>query len=104
MLAPVDRQVAVLEGGLPAWTSAGLPTETGGSAAGVGEEEEEPWVLKQEGAQWSIEEVHDNIISEDAQLVDARPAGRFWGTTPEPRAGRALLNHYARTGLSTASL
>ena len=28
-----------------------------------------------------------SAINEDIQIVDARPAGRFHGTSPEPRAG-----------------
>lgn len=35
----------------------------------------------------TFEDVERNLQTKDFQLVDARPAGRFAGTSPEPRAG-----------------
>merc|ERR1712039_984959 len=36
---------------------------------------------------WDLDRVRKNIDSPEAQVVDARPAGRFQATVPEPRPG-----------------
>lgn len=42
----------------------------------------------------SFEDIERNIESMKIfQLLDARPAGRFDGTAPEPRAGKFIFNH-----------
>ena len=75
----------VLNGGLPAWTRAGHPTEAG-----------EPSVpapatfVATLRTTWlrGIGDMLSNVSAPRPELVlDARPAGRFAGTAPEPRPG-----------------
>lgn len=77
-------KVAVLDGGIGKWTAEGRPlTQT------VPELEPKTFAAKQE----ALDQVRDkadilaNIESFTYQVVDARSAGRFVGTDPEPRAG-----------------
>ncbi len=78
------EQVAVLDGGLPEWIRAGgsiiamAPqfTETGNFQANFLSD----WVT-------DATEVLKNIESKTCKVLDARSAGRFRGTAPEPRAG-----------------
>ncbi|WP_144186711.1 3-mercaptopyruvate sulfurtransferase [Elioraea rosea] len=75
---------SVLDGGLPKWVAEGRATESGEPAApprSVFAPAFRPWLVKD----WRA--VLGNVASREAQLVDARPAGRFEGTAPEPRAG-----------------
>jgi thiosulfate/3-mercaptopyruvate sulfurtransferase len=76
------QEVYVLDGGLQAWIDAGHPTHSG-------------QVLRAE-ARFHATLDHDAVkdfpkiqrmIAEHAQILDARSAGRFNGTTPEPRSG-----------------
>jgi len=78
-----DR-AAVLDGGLPKWRAEGRPLESGPAAA--------PAPASFSPA-FRPERVRDlaamrAIVADGSALVlDARPAGRFQGTTPEPRPG-----------------
>lgn len=78
-----DR-AAVLDGGLPKWRAEGRPLERGPAAA--------PAPASFSPA-FRPERVRDlaamrAIVADGSALVlDARPAGRFQGTTPEPRPG-----------------
>jgi len=79
-------EVAVLDGGLPRWKELGFPLEEGTlppprPPAPVAEWSRRP------GSAWELERVRRNIEAREALLVDARAAGRFAGTAPEPRAG-----------------
>lgn len=74
--------VRILDGGLAAWTAAGLPTESG--------------PVKREVATFRATLDHDAVrdfaqiqrmIAEHAQILDARSSGRFTGAAPEPRPG-----------------
>lgn len=77
------KKVSILDGGLPAWIKAGYnvtssPSPNKGSstfqtAAPLIQVTDQKSVLK--------------TIDQDIQIVDARPSGRFYGTSPEPRAG-----------------
>jgi thiosulfate/3-mercaptopyruvate sulfurtransferase len=76
------REVFVLDGGLRAWMDSGFPVESGVV-------EKAP---RQFHAQLDAKAVADfaelqRRIAEGAQIVDARSAGRFAGSAPEPRAG-----------------
>jgi thiosulfate/3-mercaptopyruvate sulfurtransferase len=76
--------VFVLDGGLPAWRAAGQPTESGDPdpvPPASFQPRYEPALVR------SLDEVLTNVQSRKLQLLDARPAGRFTGTDPEPRAG-----------------
>lgn len=78
--------VAVLDGGLRRWTAAGLPTESGPAARTLEASapftpEPRPHLVR------TAEDVLAVIGADHTQIVDMRPAGRFAGTEPEPRAG-----------------
>ncbi|XP_062853860.1 3-mercaptopyruvate sulfurtransferase-like [Trichomycterus rosablanca] len=75
------RDVSVLDGGLNGWVRDGYP---------VTEERDKPEPTEYQAAfnrTWvkTYEEILDNIETKEFQVVDARPAGRFRGTEPEPR-------------------
>lgn len=75
---------SVLDGGLPKWVAEGRPTESGEPATpprAVFAPAFRPWLVR------DLPAVLGTVGSRDAQVVDARPAGRFAGTVPEPRAG-----------------
>jgi thiosulfate/3-mercaptopyruvate sulfurtransferase len=95
----------VLDGGLPAWVAAGGDVETGkvsdcgsssrtssGTHGGEGVAVTAASWERLQGVSWTLDDVLHNIEATDAgkgvQLVDARAAGRFNGTAPEPRAGK----------------
>lgn len=81
-----DR-VAVLDGGLPKWLAEGRPTESGETPAPAPRAftaRLRPELLRR------LDDVRANIDAKSEQVVDARAAGRFEGTAPEPWAnGRA---------------
>ncbi|WP_328899514.1 sulfurtransferase [Streptomyces sp. NBC_00441] len=79
-----DR-AAVLDGGLPAWTAAGLPVTEGAPepAAGRGDFTARP----RPGLLVGAGEVAEALADPEAAVLDARTRGRFEGTEPEPRAG-----------------
>jgi thiosulfate/3-mercaptopyruvate sulfurtransferase len=73
------QNVFLLDGGLPAWIEAGLPTE-------AGEVDSAPASF---GAKLNSDAVRDfaqieQLIAEHGQILDARSAGRFSGAAPEP--------------------
>jgi len=76
--------VAVLDGGLPAWVAAGGALETGAPAAVMPATFTagfRPEMVR------SLAEMLANLETKAALVLDARAAGRFDGTVPEPRAG-----------------
>jgi thiosulfate/3-mercaptopyruvate sulfurtransferase len=78
-----DRAV-VLDGGLPAWLREGRPVETGAAAAFA------PASFRPDFRAARVRGIGDmlaNIASRDDLVLDARAAGRFDATVPEPRAG-----------------
>ncbi|XP_045212358.2 3-mercaptopyruvate sulfurtransferase-like [Mercenaria mercenaria] len=73
--------VHLLDGGLRSWRDAGFPIATG-----VETPQKKAFTAKlNRNHIKSFEEVADNIASQNFQVVDARSAGRFHGTDPEPR-------------------
>lgn len=75
--------VRVLNGGLPAWKEAGKPTESGPPPAPQpGDFIARPDPARIRSAADVLESLKDGPA-----IVDARSAGRFEGTVPEPRAG-----------------
>jgi thiosulfate/3-mercaptopyruvate sulfurtransferase len=77
------KNVFILDGGMPAWKAEGRPTE-------AGEVKREPREFKAEmdtGAVAIVDDVQMALASGSTQIVDARSAGRFAGTEPEPRKG-----------------
>jgi len=77
--------VAVLDGGLPAWIAAGGPTAQGAPpavmASGGFTAYPRPELVR------SLAQMRDNLATGEALVLDARAAGRFTGAVPEPRPG-----------------
>ncbi len=77
------EDVAVLDGGLPAWERAGLPLEDGPPTARA---------ERHFSSRYRADLVADladmrRLLAQGGQVLDARPPARFRGETPEPRAG-----------------
>ena len=75
--------VCVLDGGLPKWKSEGRPVEGGDVVP-------PPRSFTPHFRRELVRARADilaNVRSHAAQVIDARPAGRFQGKDPEPRAG-----------------
>src|ERR1035437_9308324 len=76
------RDVHILDGGLRAWREAGLPTES----SQVRRPAASFTARLDPGAVISLAQIR-RMLREGVQIADARSAGRFAGTLPEPRAG-----------------
>jgi thiosulfate/3-mercaptopyruvate sulfurtransferase len=75
------RDVAVLDGGLEKWRAEGRPLDDLPRRP-----TERHFTARQNNVLVrDLEQVRRNITAKDEQVVDARPAGRFYGTEPEPR-------------------
>ena len=77
------RDARVLDGGLPRWRAEGRALETGPAA---------PPLAARFEARVRPDDVVDlpvvlSALTGDVQIIDARPAARFSGQTPEPRPG-----------------
>ena len=77
------HNVFILDGGLPAWKQEGRPTE----ASEVNRPKRTFNASMDTGAVAMVSDVQMALNNESAQVVDARSAGRFAGTEPEPRLG-----------------
>lgn len=77
------RTVSLLDGGLRNWLRQGLPLSAGKSRPEPSEFHAvlDPAYVK------TYEDIKENLESRRFQVVDARAAGRFRGTEPEPREG-----------------
>ncbi|HTJ89830.1 MAG TPA: 3-mercaptopyruvate sulfurtransferase [Acidocella sp.] len=76
--------VAVLDGGLPGWVEAGGAVATGApapAAPGQFRASFRPGLVR------SLEQMKANLQSHTELVLDARAAGRFDGSVPEPRPG-----------------
>ena len=78
------EQIAVLDGGLPAWHQAGFETTTIQTNT-YGKGNFKAYFNKQQVR--DINFIKNNIHSNNAKVIDARSSGRFNGTAPEPRKG-----------------
>jgi thiosulfate/3-mercaptopyruvate sulfurtransferase len=77
------QDVLILEGGLPKWKAEGRPLERGAVTRGSHSfRPQQPAKVVASAA-----DVQATISSRSAQVVDSRPADRFRGEAPEPRAG-----------------
>jgi len=77
------QKVFILEGGLPRWKAEGRPLESG-----VVKRAPRTFSARQApAAVASLAEVKAALADDAAQVVDVRPADRFRGEAPEPRAG-----------------
>ena len=77
------HEVAILDGGFAKWVAEGRATESG-----------KPIVRHRHFTVWAdkslvrdSKQMTENLRAKTEQVVDARSAGRFAGTDPEPRAG-----------------
>jgi thiosulfate/3-mercaptopyruvate sulfurtransferase len=77
------RDVKILEGGLPQWKAVGLPLEDGPAAP----KPRHFTARLDHSVVADVADVRAALASNTAQIVDARPAERFRGEAPEPRAG-----------------
>ena len=77
------ENVFILDGGFPRWKAEGRPIEAGP----VKRAPRRFAVRRAADIVASLETVRAALGSGSAQVVDARPADRFLGTAPEPRAG-----------------
>lgn len=77
------EDVVVLDGGFPAWEAAGLPIETGPPQTRM------PRHFTGRFRADLVRDIDDTrrALAAGETVLDARPAGRFSGETPEPRAG-----------------
>ncbi len=83
MLKTVGAQnIYLLDGGLRAWIDAGLPTD-------FGEVHRPPAAFHDKLDQDAVKDFSQvqAMIAAHGQILDARSAGRFAGTLPEPRPG-----------------
>jgi thiosulfate/3-mercaptopyruvate sulfurtransferase len=75
--------VAVLDGGLPRWNAEDRPLE-------AGETKPERRAFRAVAPPARVRDLaamRDNLVTRREQVLDARSAGRFAATEPEPRAG-----------------
>jgi thiosulfate/3-mercaptopyruvate sulfurtransferase len=78
-----QHQVAILDGGLAKWQAEGREIESGKAQV-----RHRHFTVWHDGALVrNLRQVTDALGSRSEQLLDARSAGRFNGTEPEPRAG-----------------
>ena len=78
------KNISVLNGGFNNWTNRGYPVSNGSQKTKFGNyagSQTNPTLVT------SLEQVRDNVEKKDRQFIDARTAGRFCGTEPEPRSG-----------------
>jgi thiosulfate/3-mercaptopyruvate sulfurtransferase len=77
------KDVRILKGGLPRWTGEGRPV-----TAEVREPKPAEFTARLDATTIAdLTRVAATLKNGAAQVVDARPAGRFAGTAPEPRPG-----------------
>ncbi len=77
------ERVFILAGGLPKWKAEGRPLEAGE----VNRAPRQFRTRKAAGAVASLFDVQAALAGTAVQVVDVRPADRFHGRAPEPRAG-----------------
>jgi thiosulfate/3-mercaptopyruvate sulfurtransferase len=76
------RTVVILDGGLPKWRAEGWPIETGA----VTRARRRFTALADADPVRDLADIRRNLTEPRFQLVDARPAARFFGEAPEPRS------------------
>ncbi|WP_349292623.1 rhodanese-like domain-containing protein [Sediminicoccus sp. KRV36] len=78
------EKAAVLDGGLPKWLREGRPVASGTPVAPQPARYVADFVA---GRVFGIGDIKRVLADKSALVLDARAAGRFHGTAPEPRAG-----------------
>ncbi|MEH6701132.1 3-mercaptopyruvate sulfurtransferase [Parasphingorhabdus sp.] len=79
------HEVAILDGGIAKWKAEGRPLETGKEAL----RHRHFTVWKDDKDVRTKADLLANLHSKEEQVVDARPADRFSGETPDPRGATA---------------
>ena len=77
------EDVAVLDGGLAKWRAEGRPVDD----RPVRPREAHFTARQNSLLVRDLEQIRANLVARREQVLDVRPAGRFAGTEPEPRAG-----------------
>lgn len=81
----LGASAAILDGGLPKWVAEGRATQSGPATPNPGNA-----IARRAAGQVATKaDILANIATGDAQLLDARGAGRFTGAEAEPRPGMA---------------
>jgi thiosulfate/3-mercaptopyruvate sulfurtransferase len=93
--------VVVLDGGLPAWLAEGGPVEDGPP---VKPSERHFTARLRRDLVRDLSEMRALVAKGGAGILDARPAARFSGAEPEPRAGLAQGHMPGATNVPFASL
>src|SRR5580658_1721025 len=75
------KKAFILDGGLPKWKAEGRPLEKGDAKRAARKFNAEMNV----GAVATLSDMRMAVTDDNTQVVDARSAGRFAGTEPEPR-------------------
>lgn len=81
----LGASAAILDGGLPKWVAEGRATQSGPVTATPGN----AIARRAPGQVRTKAELIDNLATNEAQVLDARGAGRFTGEEAEPRPGMA---------------
>jgi thiosulfate/3-mercaptopyruvate sulfurtransferase len=90
------ENVFILDGGFPKWKAEQRPIEVGAAKRAPRRFE----ARKPADIVASLDAVRSALESKSAQVVDARPADRFVGRAPEPRAGVGPGPPWSRTARS----
>jgi thiosulfate/3-mercaptopyruvate sulfurtransferase len=77
------KNVFILDGGLPKWKAEGRPVDAGEVVRAPRKFE----AVLNSAVVAGVSDVQSALSQRSAQVVDARPADRFQGQAPEPRAG-----------------
>lgn len=77
------RHVSLLKGGFPRWLTEGRPIESGPTKCEPTHFE----AVLQLDAVLTMQDMENLLHEGRVQILDARPAARFWGEAPEPRPG-----------------
>ena len=98
------RAISILNGGLPAWITNGFEVESGPA------KQIEPTDYPIPSLDSTLIRSYDEMVANARMgargqtVLDARPAGRFQGTTPEPRPGLSSGHIPNSTSLPATSL
>jgi thiosulfate/3-mercaptopyruvate sulfurtransferase len=96
----VGAGAAILDGGMPAWTAEGRPTESGVPAFAQGNA-----IARKDAATVRTKaDMIANVESNAEQVLDARAGGRFSGAEKEPREGMASGHIPGSLNLPSSSL
>ena len=96
----LGASAAILDGGLPKWVAEGRATQSGPVPPATGN----AIARRAPGQVRTKADLIANLASHDAQVLDARGAGRFTGEEAEPRPGMASGHIPGSRNLPSAAL